>query len=147
MEIILREDFESLGQAGEVVSVKDGYARNFLIPKGIAYLANEANKKRYENDVKQQAWRLNRDKKIAEELAVKLENVSCTISVQVGEEDKMFGSVTSQNIAEALATQGYEVDKRKILLEDPIKSLGIYSVPIKLHSDVEATVKVWVVKE
>ena len=147
MEIILREDFETLGQAGEVVSVKDGYARNFLIPKGIAYLANEANKKRYENDVKQQAWRLNRDKKIAEELAVKLENVSCTISVQVGEEDKMFGSVTSQNIAEALATQGYEVDKRKILLEDPIKSLGIYSVPIKLHSDVEATVKVWVVKE
>jgi large subunit ribosomal protein L9 len=147
MDIILREDFESLGQAGEVVSVKDGYARNFLIPKGIAYLANEANKKRYENDVKQQAWRLNRDKKIAEDLAVKLENVSCTISVQVGEEDKMFGSVTSQNIAEALATQGYEVDKRKILLEDPIKSLGIYSVPIKLHSDVEATVKVWVVKE
>jgi large subunit ribosomal protein L9 len=147
MEIILREDFETLGQAGEVVSVKDGYARNFLIPKGIAYLANAANKKRYENDVKQQAWRLNRDKKIAEELAVKLENVSCTISVQVGEEDKMFGSVTSQNIAESLAAQGYEVDKRKILLEDPIKSLGIYSVPIKLHSEVEATVKVWVVKE
>ena len=147
MEIILREDFETLGKAGEVVSVKDGYARNFLIPKGIAYLANESNKKRYENDVKQQAWRLNRDKKLAEELAVKLENVSCTISVQVGEEDKMFGSVTSQNIAESLATQGFEVDKRKILLEDPIKSLGIYSVPIKLHAEVEATVKVWVVKE
>ncbi|MBN1408778.1 MAG: 50S ribosomal protein L9 [Calditrichaceae bacterium] len=147
MDIILREDFESLGQAGEVVSVKDGYARNFLIPKGIAYLATEANKKRYENDVKQQAWRLNRDKKIAEELAAKLENVSCTISVQVGEEDKMFGSVTSQNIAEALASQGYEVDKRKILLEEPIKSLGIYSVSIKLHTEVEATVKVWVVKE
>ena len=147
MDIILREDFESLGQAGEVVSVKNGYARNFLIPKGIAYLANEANKKRYENDVKQQAWRLDRDKKIAEELAAKLENVSCTISVQVGEEDKMFGSVTSQNIAEALTSQGFEVDKRKILLEDPIKSLGIYSVPIKLHTEVEATVKVWVVKE
>ena len=147
MDIILREDFESLGNAGEVVSVKDGYARNFLIPKGIAYLANEANKKRYENDVKQQAWRLNRDKKIAEELAVKIENVSCTISAQVGEEDKMFGSVTSQNIAEALSAQGFEVDKRKILLEDPIKSLGIYSVPMKLHAEVEATVKVWVVKE
>ena len=147
MDIILREDFESLGQAGEVVSVKDGYARNFLIPKGIAYLANEANKKRYENDVEQQAWRLNRDKKIAEELAIKLENISCTISVQVGEEDKMFGSVTSQNIAESLSSQGFEVDKRKILLDDPIKSLGIYSVPIKLHTEVEATVKVWVVKE
>ena len=147
MEIILREDFESLGQAGQVISVKDGYARNFLIPKGIAYLANEANKKQYENDVKQQAWRLNREKKTAETLATKLENVSCTISVQVGEEDKMFGSVTSQNIADVLATQGFEVDKRKILLEEPIKSLGIYSVPIKLHADVEATVKVWVVKE
>ena len=147
MDIILREDFESLGQAGEVVSVKDGYARNFLIPKGIAYLANEANKKRYENDVEQQAWRLNRDKKIAEELAIKLENISCTISVQVGEEDKMFGSVTSQNIAESLSSQGFEVDKRKILLDDPIKSLGIYSVPIKLHTEVESTVKVWVVKE
>jgi large subunit ribosomal protein L9 len=147
MEIILREDFESLGQAGQVISVKDGYARNFLIPKGIAYLANEANKKQYENDVKQQAWRLNREKKTAETLATKLENVSCTISVQVGEEDKMFGSVTSQNIADVLASQGFEVDKRKILLEEPIKSLGIYSVPIKLHADVEATVKVWVVKE
>lgn len=147
MDIILREDFENLGKAGEVISVKDGYARNFLIPKGIAYLANEANKQRYENDIKQQTWRLNRDKKIAEDLSAKLENVSCTISVQVGEEDKMFGSVTSQNIAEALAAQGYEIDKRKIVLEEPIKSLGIYSIPIKLHTEVEATVKVWVVKE
>jgi large subunit ribosomal protein L9 len=147
MDIILREDFESLGKAGETVSVKDGYARNFLIPKGIAYFANEANKRRYDNDIKQQTWRLNRDKKIAEDLSSKLESVSCTISVQVGEEDKMFGSVTSQNIAEVLADQGFEVDRRKIVLEEPIKSLGIYSVPIKLHPEVEATVKVWVVKE
>ncbi len=94
-------------------------------------------------------WTGKRKKKNAEsqELAKTLENVSCTITVQVGEEDKLFGSVTSQNIADSLEAQGHKIDKRKILLEEPIKSLGIYSVPIKLHSDVEAKVKVWVVKE
>ncbi len=147
MEIILRQDYETLGKSGEVVKVKPGYARNFLIPKGIAYIATESNKKRFENDIKQQQWQQNRDMKMAEELAKKLENVSCTITVQVGEEDKMFGSVTSQNIADSLAGQGYEIDKRKIQLDEPIKSLGIYSVPIKLHHDVNATIKVWVVKE
>lgn len=147
MEILLRQDFESLGSAGDIVTVKDGYARNFLIPKGIAYLANEANRRKYENDIKQQTWRLARDKKKAEDLAKTLENISCTITVNVGEEDKMFGSVTTQNIADALSAQGYSVDKRKILLEEPIKSLGIYSVPLKLHNEVDATVKVWVVKE
>jgi large subunit ribosomal protein L9 len=147
MEILLRQDFESLGSAGDIVTVKDGYARNFLIPKGIAYLANEANKRKYENDIKQQTWRFARDKKKAEDLAKTLENISCTITVNVGEEDKMFGSVTAQNIADALSAQGYSVDKRKILLEEPIKSLGIYSVPLKLHNEVDATVKVWVVKE
>ncbi len=113
----------------------------------MAYIATEANKKRHEADLKQQGMRLARDKKVAEELAEKLKNVSCTITVQVGEEDKLFGSVTSLNIAESLLAQGFEIDKRKILLEEPIKSLGIYSVPVKLHSEVEGTVKVWVVKE
>lgn len=147
MNIILRQDYEGIGKTGELAKVKDGYARNYLIPKGIAYIATEANKNRLENDRKQQTWRQTRNKKKAEELSETLKNVSCTITVQVGEEDKLFGSVTSQNIAEALAAQGYEIDKRKVLLEEPIKSLGIYSVPVKLHTDVEATVKVWVVKE
>ncbi len=147
MEIILRQDYEGLGAAGEIVKVKDGFGRNYLIPKGVAYIATEANKKRHEADLKQQGMRLARDKKVAEELAEKLKNVSCTITVQVGEEDKLFGSVTSLNIAESLLAQGFEIDKRKILLEEPIKSLGIYSVPVKLHSEVEGTVKVWVVKE
>ncbi len=147
MEIILRQDYEGLGAAGEIVTVKDGFGRNYLIPKGVAYIATEANKKRHEADLKQQSMRLARDKKAAEELAEKLKNVSCTITVQVGEEDKLFGSVTSLNIAESLLAQGFEIDKRKILLEEPIKSLGIYSVPVKLHSEVEGTVKVWVVKE
>lgn len=147
MKIILREDCKGLGKAGEMVVVKDGYARNYLLPKGVAYIANKENINKYENEVRQLTLLQSKAKKVSEELAQKLENVSCTITVQVGEEDKMFGSVTSQNIAEALTIQGYEIDKRKILLDEPIKSLGIYSVPIKLHTEVEATVKVWVVKE
>ncbi len=147
MKVLLREDYKNLGATGDVVKVKDGFARNFLIPQGIAFIATEQNQKKYENDLKQQGWRLERDKQHAEELAKKLENVSCTISVQVGEEDKLFGSVTSQNIADSLTEQGFKFEKRKILLDEPIKSLGIYSVPIKLHTEVTATVKVWVVKE
>lgn len=147
MEILLRQDYETLGQKGDVVKVKAGFARNYLIPKGVAYMATEANQKRFENELKQQTWRLARDQKKAIELAEKLKNVSCTITVQVGEEDKLFGSVTSQNITDSLAAQGFEVDKRKVQLDEPIKSLGIYSIPIKLHPEVEAAVKVWVVKE
>jgi len=147
MKIILRQDVEKLGVAGEIVKVKAGYGRNYLIPNGLALLATPQNTKRYENEIKQMNWRKIQEKRKSEELAKTLENVSCTITVQVGEEDKLFGSVTSQNIAEALESQGYTIEKRKILLEEPIKSLGIYSVPIKLHSDVEAKVKVWVVKE
>ena len=147
MKVILRQDHEKLGEAGEVISVKAGFARNFLIPQGFAMMASPQNKKRFENEKKQMNWRKEQEKRKSEELAKVLENVSCTITVQVGEEDKLFGSVTSQNIAESLESQGYTVDKRKIELEEPIKSLGIYSVPIKLHTDVEAKVKVWVVKE
>jgi large subunit ribosomal protein L9 len=147
MKILLRQDHEKLGAAGEIISVKTGFARNFLIPKGFALVATKQNIIRYENEKKQMGWRKEKEKRTAEELAKTLENISCTITVQVGEEDKLFGSVTSQNIAEALEAQGHVIDKRKISLDEPIKSLGIYSVPIKLHPDVEAKVKVWVVKE
>jgi large subunit ribosomal protein L9 len=147
MKVLLRQDHEKLGEAGEIINVKPGFARNYLIPNGFALVATAQNIKRYENEKKQMSWRKEKEKRVAEELAKVLENLSCTITVQVGEEDKLFGSVTSQNIAEALEGQGHAIDKRKILLDEPIKSLGIYSVPIKLHSDVEAKVKVWVVKE
>ncbi|HED09521.1 MAG TPA: 50S ribosomal protein L9 [Caldithrix abyssi] len=147
MNVLLRQDYEGLGEAGQEVKVKDGFARNFLIPQGIAFLANKQNRKRFENDQKQKSWKQEKEKHAAEELAKKLENVSCTISVQVGEEDKLFGSVTSQNIADSLKEQGFEIEKRKILLDEPIKALGIYTVNVKLHSDVEGSVKVWVVKE
>lgn len=147
MEIILREDYKGLGEAGSIVKVKDGFARNFLIPQGVAFIATEQNKKRLENELKQKNFRNERDKAKAEEFAKELEKVSVTISVQVGEEDKMFGSVTSQNIADGLAEQGHTIDKRKIELEAPIKALGIYPVEIKLHTEVSASVKVFVVKE
>ena len=147
MKIILRRDYENLGSAGEVVNVKPGYARNFLIPKGIALIATPENENRYTKEMQQLNWKKELDKKRSEKLAKELENISCTITVQVGEEDKLFGSVTTQNIVEALESLGYTIDKRKILLDEPIKSLGIYSVPIKLYPDIEAKVKVWVVKE
>jgi large subunit ribosomal protein L9 len=147
MKVVLRQDHESLGSAGDIVNVKAGFARNYLIPQGYALIATPRNIQRFENEKKQQNWMREKEKRNALEMAKKLENISCTIAVQVGEEEKLFGSVTSQNIADNLEAQGYPIDKRKVLLEEPIKSLGIYSIPIKLHPDVEAKVKVWVVKE
>jgi large subunit ribosomal protein L9 len=147
MKIILRKDYQKLGSAGDTITVKDGFARNYLLPKGIGLVATPENEHRYASEKKQQGWKQEQEKRKAEEIAKILENVSCTITVQVGEEDKLFGSVTAQNIAESLESLGHSLDKRKIILEEPIKSLGIYSVPIKLHQDVEAKVKVWVVKE
>ena len=147
MKVILRQDHEKLGEAGSVINVNPGFARNYLIPQGVAMVATDANLKRFESEKQQLSWKKEKEKRDAQELAKVLENISCTITVQVGEEDKLFGSVTSQHIAEALEEQDHKIDKRKILLEEPIKSLGIYSVPIKLHTDVEAKIKVWVVKE
>jgi len=147
MKVILRQDYEKLGVAGDIVKVKPGFARNFLIPQGLALSASKQNMNRFETEKKQMNWRKEQEKRKSEEIAKELENVSCTITVQVGEEDKLFGSVTAQNIADSLQAQGYTIDRRKIVLEEPIKSLGIYSVPIKLYQDVEAKVKVWVVKE
>jgi large subunit ribosomal protein L9 len=147
MQVILKQDFEGLGLAGDVVNVKPGYARNFLLPKGIVLLATPSNLRRIEDEKKKAAYRLNKERDAAEKLKKKLENISCTIKVAAGEDDKLFGSVTNQNVADALAEQEVVVDKRKILLEEPIKALGIYSIPIKLHPEVTATVKLWVIKE
>ena len=147
MKIILKQDYENLGQAGEIVEVKAGFANNFLIPHGIAITATKGNLRIFEEQKKINASKVNRERATAEELAKQLEKVSCTASVAVGEEDRVFGSVTSQTIADLLGEKGFEIDKRKIVLDEPIKALGIYDVPIKLHHDVEAKVKVWVVKE
>ncbi len=147
MKIILREDYKKLGEAGAVVSVKDGFARNFLIPQGIAYPATKSYLKVFEEEKKQQQFKQRKEVKVAQEMVNKIEGVSVTIPVSVGEGDKMYGSVTSQNIHEYLEKQNIEIDKKKIDLEEPIKELGIYQVPIKLHKDVKASIKVWVVKE
>lgn len=147
MKVILRQDFEQLGKTGDTVEVKRGYGINYLIPKKIAYPAKPNYVHMIEEEQKQKLVQRNKQKKQAEQLAKKMENVSVTLAVSVGEGDKMFGSVTNQDIAEALVKQGYEIDRKKIELAESIKALGIYSVSIKLHSDIEAKIKVWVVKE
>jgi large subunit ribosomal protein L9 len=147
MKIILKQDYENLGNTGEVIKVKDGYARNFLIPQGIAVLATRRNMQLLEQELKNRQRLKNMEKKVAEELAEQLGKVSITAAVPVGEEDKIFGSVTSQMIADLLKEKDFDVDKKKIILDEPIKSLGIYTVSVKLHSDVTANVRVWVVKE
>lgn len=147
MKIILRQDFEKLGKTGDTVEVKRGYGMNYLIPKKIAYPAKPNYVRMIEEEQRQKLVQRNKQKKQSEQLAKKMENVSVTLAVSVGEGDKMFGSVTNQDIAEALTKQGYEIDRKKIELTEPIKALGIYSVPIKLHPEVEVKIKVWIVKE
>lgn len=147
MKVILRRNHETLGKIGDVVEVKDGYATNFLLPRGIAYAALEGNIKALEEEKKSAEKRNLQELKAAETLSTELETVSVTIPVQVGEEDKIFGTVTTQMIADALKEKGHDIDKRKIEIEEPIKALGIYGVSIKLHQSVNAKIKVWVVRE
>ena len=147
MKVILRQNFEPLGQIGDVVEVKSGYAQNFLIPRKIAYIALAGNMRALEEEKKNAAKKIQQELHAAETLASELEKVSVTIPVQVGEEDKIFGSVTTQMIADSLKEKGYDIDKRKIEIEEPIKSLGIYGINIKLHHNVNAKIKVWVVRE
>ena len=147
MKVILLKDIETLGSAGEVVEVKNGYGRNFLIPRNEALVATAANMAQFESRRKQQETLAERDRRAAEALAKKLEAESITAQVKVGEEDRLFGSVTAQNVAELLDEKGYEVDRRAIHLEDPIRELGVYNIEVRLHSEVTATVKLWVVKE
>ena len=146
MKVILKEDVATLGHVGDVVEVAPGYARNFLIPKNKAFEATTKNLKTVEHQKKLLADETKRKMKEAEALATKINEASVTISVQVGEEEKLFGSVTNKAIGEALAKEGIEVDKHVILLEKPIKELGIFTVPVKLHSEVTANLKVSIVK-
>jgi len=147
MKVILRKDFTQLGQTGDILEVKNGYARNYLIPQGLAIIATPKNMKSLEEEQRLSELRMNKDRKHAESLVKELDTVSLTVAVAVGEEDRVFGSVTTQNIADKLKEKNYDIDKKKILLKEPIKALGIYNVAIKLHSDVEASIRVWVVKE
>ena len=147
MEIILRQAIENLGKPGDVVAVKNGYARNFLLPRGFAYEATPGNLKR----ISQERGRLeaaeSERRESAGSLAKRLEEVQLTFSARVGEEGKLFGSVTSADIAEQLEAQGFHIEKRLIDLHEPIKALGVYRVPVKLHADVKPEVRVWVIKQ
>lgn len=147
MKLLLREDVENLGKIGEIVDVAGGYGRNYLLPRGLAVKASMKNVKEQEHQKKLIQARMDRQKKDAEELAGSLDSVSCTITRKTGEEEKLYGSVTSRDIEEALREEGVSIDRKRILLDEPIKKLGVYTVPVKLHTDVTGNIKVWVVKE
>jgi large subunit ribosomal protein L9 len=147
MDVILRSDVDTLGKAGELVSVKDGYARNFLLPRGLAYPATEGNRRRLEAERAGKARKVAVEVDAAKALAGKLEPVSLTFTMKAGEGDKLFGSVTAADIAEKLTAAGFPTDKKAVELDEPLKALGVYKVPVRLHSEVKPEVRVWVVRE
>lgn len=147
MRIVLRDDVDKLGRRGEVVDVAAGYARNFLLPKGRALPATEGNLKRVEQERRKHAVHLAKEKEDAAAMGRRLAGLSCTIVRKVGENDQLYGSVTAADIAEYLEKEGVVIDKRRILIEEPIRALGIYTIPVKLHAEVTGEVRVWVVKE
>jgi len=147
MEVILREAIEGLGKAGELVKVKDGFARNFLLPHKKAVLADPKNMKQLEHQKQVAEAREKKVRKEAEDLAAKLSSASVTITREAGEEDKLYGSVTSKDISDALRTAGFNVDKRLIILKEHIRQIGTFDIAVKLHPEVNASVKVWVVKK
>ncbi len=147
MEVILLEDVPSLGRIGDLVKVADGYGRNFLIPKKKAVKATSKKIKALEHEKRLVRERLEKSAREVDRLAKRLEDYSCTISKSVGESGKLFGAVTSKEIEQNLLENGFNIERKNILLEEPIKSLGIYTVPIKLSPSITADLKVWVVKE
>ena len=147
MKVILREDVPKLGTSGAIVNVKPGYARNFLIPQGLAAPATSLNIKEMEHKLKEIQHQIDIAKAEAEQVKERLAELSVTVSKQAGENEKLFGSVTARDVAKALATEGVTVDRRRIVIGEPIKALGVYTVGVKLHGGDQAELKVWVVKE
>lgn len=147
MKVILRDNIAKLGNAGEIVRVADGYAQNYLFPRGLAAKANEGNMRHLEHEKHQIFLRQEKAKREALKLAAELKDVSVTIPRQVGEEDRIFGSVTPRDIAEELRNEGYKLHRRQISMEDTVRKLGVYECEVKLHPEVSATVKVWVVSQ
>jgi large subunit ribosomal protein L9 len=147
MEIILLENVDSLGKIGDLLKVADGYARNFLIPQKLAMVATKRNTKDLEHKQRIVEAKKKRDVADAGSLAAKVESLQLTIPAKVGEEDKLYGSITRRNIAEALAKEGVKVERKQILLAEPIRSTGVFDVDLKVHQDVTAKMRVWVVAE
>ena len=146
MQVILKTNVEKLGEEGDMVAVADGYARNYLIPRDLAIEATEKNRRTLEHEKRTASARAVKEKRDAEKLASELANLSCTIRMQAGEGNRLFGSVTALDIAAALEDQGIEIDRRKIILDEPLKELGVFTVPAKIHPDIIADIKVWVVE-
>lgn len=146
-EIILKQDVENLGETGEVVDVKPGYARNYLLPQGMAVPATEGNLERIHEERRRVERAEEREREEAEELASALAGRSITFHVRAGEEGRLYGSVTASDITDQLADEGITVDRRRLLLDEPIKELGVYNVAIDLHEDVRPELKIWVVAE
>jgi large subunit ribosomal protein L9 len=147
MQVILREQLDKLGGVGDVVNVKPGFARNYLIPQGLAYEATGANLRRIEKEKAAADAQAQQTLVAAQKRAAELEGVSLTFNVRAGEEGRLFGSITSGDIADRLAEQGIEIDRRSVQLDEPIKALGVFSVPVRLHPEVRPEIKVWVIKE
>jgi large subunit ribosomal protein L9 len=147
MKLILTEDIPRLGSQGDVVNVKDGYGRNYLIPSGKALPATPGNLAKLTDKIKVEEVRLRKDKRLAEEMAERLGSVSCTIRVQADEHDKLYGAVHERDVAQALADQGIEIDPNSVVLEEPLKMLGVYPVKLHLFKDVDAEIKVWIIRE
>ncbi len=147
MKIVLRQSSPGLGQAGDVITVADGFARNFLIPHGLAFEATPKNIKILTEEQRQRAKQAELERKKLEEIANSLKKISVTIRVKVSQDEKLYGSVTAADIASALREEGIELDRRRIALTEPIKTLGIHHIPVKLHPTLSAEVKLWIVKE
>ena len=147
MKVVLREEVKGLGVKGDLVEVANGYARNYLLPKKLALRPEGVNLEAMKRSQQHALERKEKEKKDLEALAEKIKKISLTISMKAGEDDKLYGAVTEQHLAEALKREGIELDKKKIALEEPLKLLGVYNVPLKLSPDLSVPLKVWVVKE
>jgi large subunit ribosomal protein L9 len=147
MEVILRQAVENLGKPGDVVKVSNGFGRNFLLPRGVAFEATAGNLKRIAQEKERLEAAENERRTVAQALATKLEAVSLTFSARVGEEGKLFGSVTAADIVHQLETQGFHIEKRQIDLHEPLKALGVFRVPVRLHADVKPEIRIWVIKQ
>lgn len=145
MKIILRQDVENVGAIGDLVTVKSGFARNFLIPRSLAYIANAGTIKALETEKKHHSSKMDKLKARAEQIVSRLAELQLSIPMQVGAEGRLFGAVTPQMVAQELALRGFDVDKRGITFEEPIKSLGVFDVKVKLHPEVSGNVKIWVI--
>jgi large subunit ribosomal protein L9 len=146
MMVILQDDVLHLGSIGDIVKVRDGYARNFLVPRGLALAADERNVRRLEHQKRIAAARANKLLSGAKEIAERVSATAVSIRREAGEEGKLFGAVTNRDIAEALVAEGFEISKRQVILEDTIRNLGVFNVPVKVHPKVEAIAKVYVIQ-